>query len=313
MKTTNNIKRTMTIAIAAAMITATAMLSGCGCDDSNATNKTATTVQTTSVEEITVPETAPTLSETDKAITDSGLKVDKDGNITDKNGKKVKVDKDGKVEVKNEKGETVKVDSSEVKKANQNKVKVDSYPTNSSSQKKDTSTSNKGNGSSSSKSNSSKSDSKKDTSSKSDSSKQESSKSESSKTPQSSSSSSKADSSKNESSKPTPKPQHTHSWTNITEKVKVVDKKAYTYEEPVYEEHDRTICNDCGADLTNMSESELTHHCGNHLLNGGKGSYRNEWVNVQVGTKKVNVPEKSHYETKTIGRKCSGCGKVEYY
>ena len=34
MKTTNNIKRTMTIAIAGAMITATAMLSGCGCDDS---------------------------------------------------------------------------------------------------------------------------------------------------------------------------------------------------------------------------------------------------------------------------------------
>lgn len=312
MKTTNNIKRTMTIAIAAAMITATAMLSGCGCDDSNAINKTATTVQTTSVEETTVPETAPTLSETDKAITDAGLKVGADGKITDKNGKEVKVDKDGKVEVKNEKGETVKVDSSEVKKANQNKVKVDSYPTNSSSQKKDTSTSGKNNNSSS-KSNTSKSDSKKDTSSKSESSKQESSKSESSKTPQSSSSGSKPDSSKNESSKPTPKPQHTHSWTNITEKVKVVDKKAYTYEEPVYEEHDRTICNDCGADLTNMSESELTHHCGNHLLNGGKGSYRNEWVNVQVGTKTVTVPEKSHYENKVIGRKCSGCGKVEYY
>ncbi len=312
MKTTNNIKRTMTIAIAAAMITATAMLSGCGCDDSNAINKTATTVQTTSVEETTVSETAPTLSETDKAITDAGLKVGADGKITDKNGKEVKVDKDGKVEIKNEKGETVKVDSSEVKKANQNKVKVDSYPTNSSSQKKDTSTSGKNNNSSS-KSNTSKSDSKKDTSSKSESSKQESSKSESSKTPQSSSSGSKPDSSKNESSKPTPKPQHTHSWTNITEKVKVVDKKAYTYEEPVYEEHDRTICNDCGADLTNMSESELTHHCGNHLLNGGKGSYRNEWVNVQVGTKTVTVPEKSHYENKVIGRKCSGCGKVEYY
>lgn len=312
MKTTNNIKRTMTIAIAAAMITATAMLSGCGCDDSNAINKTATTVQTTSVEETTVSETAPTLSETDKAITDAGLQVGADGKITDKNGKEVKVDKDGKVEVKNEKGETVKVDSSEVKKANQNKVKVDSYPTNSSSQKKDTSTSGKNNNSSS-KSNTSKSDSKKDTSSKSESSKQESSKSESSKTPQSSSSGSKPDSSKNESSKPTPKTQHTHSWTNITEKVKVVDKKAYTYEEPVYEEHDRTICNDCGADLTNMSESELTHHCGNHLLNGGKGSYRNEWVNVQVGTKTVTVPEKSHYENKVIGRKCSGCGKVEYY
>lgn len=302
MKTTNNIKRTMTIAIAAAMITATAMLSGCGCDDSNAINKTATTVS----------ETAPTLSETDKAITDAGLKVGADGKITDKNGKEVKVDKDGKVEVKNEKGETVKVDSSEVKKANQNKVKVDSYPTNSSSQKKDTSTSGKNNNSFS-KSNTSKSDSKKDTSSKSESSKHESSKSESSKTPQSSSSSSKADSSKNESSKPTPKPQHTHSWTNITEKVKVVDKEAYTYEEPVYEEHGRTICNDCGADLTNMSDSELTNHICEHAENGGKGSYHDEWVNVQVGTKKVNVPEKSHYETKTIGRKCSGCGKVEYY
>lgn len=286
MKTTNNIKRTMTIAIAAAMITATAMLSGCGCDDSNAINKTATTVQTTSVEETTVSETAPTLSETDKAITDAGLKVGADGKITDKNGKEVKVDKDGKVEVKNEKGETVKVDSSEVKKANQNKVKVDSYPTNSSSQKKDTSTSGKNNNSSS-KSNTSKSDSKKDTSSKSESSKQESSKSESSKTPQSSSSGSKPDSSKNESSKPTPKPQHTHSWTNITEKVKVVDKKAYTYEEPVYEEHGRTICNDCGADLTNMSDSELTNHICEHAENGGKGSYHDEWVNVQVGTKKL--------------------------
>lgn len=285
MKTTNNIKRTMTIAIAAAMITATAMLSGCGCDDSNAINKTATTVQTTSVEETTVSETAPTLSETDKAITDAGLKVGADGKITDKNGKEVKVDKDGKVEIKNEKGETVKVDSSEVKKANQNKVKVDSYPTNSPSQKKDTS-------------------------SKSESSKQESSKSESSKTPQSSSSSSKADSSKNESSKPTPKPQHTHSWTNITEKVKVVDKEAYTYEKPVYEEHDRTICNDCGADITDIN---YIAHCAEHLENGGKGSYRNEWVQVQVGTKTVTVPEKSHYENKVIGKKCSGCGKVEYY
>ena len=279
----------------------------------NSNNKSTDDDNPSTVVETTVPETAPTLSETDKAITDAGLKVGADGKITDKNGKEVKVDKDGKVEVKNEKGETVKVDSSEVKKANQNKVKVDNYPTNSPSQKKDTSTSSKGNGSSSSKSNSSKSDGKKDTSSKSESSKQESSKSESSKTPQSSSSSSKADSSKNESSKPTPKPQHTHSWTNITEKVKVVDKEAYTYEEPVYEEQGRVICNDCGQDITDLGESGVRWHTGEHLENGGKGSYRVEDRQVQVGTKKVNVPEKSHYETKTIGRKCSGCGKVEYY
>jgi hypothetical protein len=291
MKTTNNIKRTMTIAIAAAMITATAMLSGCGCDDSNATNKTATTVQTTSVEETTVSETAPTLSETDKAITDAGLKVGADGKITDKNGKEVKVDKDGKIEVKNEKGETVKVDSSEVKKANQNKVKVDSYPTNSSSQKKDTSTSNKGNGSSSSKSNSSKSDSKKDTSS-----------------------SSKAESSKPESSKSEPKPtQHTHSWKDITKatRVKVVDQEAYTYEEPIYEKQGRAICKTCNIDITD----NLDEHCKAHALKRESDSYKVVTVNVQVGTKTVTVPEKSHYETKTevVGRKCSGCGKVEYY
>lgn len=290
MKTTNNIKRTMTIAIAAAMITATAMLSGCGCDDSNAINKTATTVQTTSVEETTVSETAPTLSETDKAITNAGLKVGADGKITDKNGKEVKVDKDGKVEVKNEKGETVKVDSSEVKKANQNKVKVDSYPTNSSSQKKDTSTSGKNNNSSS-KSNTSKSDSKKDTSS-----------------------SSKAESSKPESSKSEPKPtQHTHSWKDITKatQVKVVDQEAYTYEEPIYDEQIRTICKVCGADITGFA----SEHNEQHALNGEPVSYKAERREIQTGTKTITVPEKSHYETKTkvVGRKCSGCGKVEYY
>ena len=291
MKMTNNIKRTMTITIAAAMITATAMLSGCGCDDSNAINKTATTVQTTSVEEeTTAPETAPTLSETDKAITDAGLKVGADGKITDKNGKEVKVDKDGKVEVKNEKGETVKVDSSEVKKANQNKVKVDSYPTNSSSQKKDTSTSGKNNNSSS-KSNTSKSDSKKDTSS-----------------------SSKAESSKPESSKSEPKPtQHTHSWKDITKatQVKVVDQEAYTYEEPIYDEQIRTICKVCGADITGFA----SEHNEQHALNGEPVSYKAERREIQTGTKTITVPEKSHYETKTkvVGRKCLGCGKVEYY
>ena len=106
--------------------------------------------------------------------------------------------------------------------------------------------------------------------------------------------------------------EHTHSWQNITKEtqVKVVDKKAYTYEEPIYEKHDRTICKVCGADITdNCSE-----HNKQHALNGEPVSYHNVWVNVQVGTKTVTVPEKSHYETKTevVGRKCTVCGKVEY-
>ena len=106
--------------------------------------------------------------------------------------------------------------------------------------------------------------------------------------------------------------EHTHTWQNITKEtqVKVVDKKAYTYEEPIYEKHDRTICKVCGADITdNCSE-----HNKQHALNGEPVSYHNVWVNVQVGTKTVTVPEKFHYETKTevVGRKCTACGKVEY-
>ena len=100
--------------------------------------------------------------------------------------------------------------------------------------------------------------------------------------------------------------EHTHTWQNITKEtqVKVVDKKAYTYEEPIYEKHDRTICNRCGADITDNLE---------HIFECNS-NYHNEWREIQVGTKTVTVPEKSHYETKTevVGRKCTVCGKVEY-
>ncbi len=107
--------------------------------------------------------------------------------------------------------------------------------------------------------------------------------------------------------------EHTHSWQKITKEtqVKVVDKEAYTYEEPIYEKHDRTICKVCGADITdNCSE-----HNKQHALNGEPVSYHNVWVNVQVGTKTITVPEKSHYETITevVGRKCTVCGKVEMF
>ena len=101
--------------------------------------------------------------------------------------------------------------------------------------------------------------------------------------------------------------EHTHTWQNITKEtqVKVVDKEAYTYEEPVYEKHDRTICNRCGADITDNLE---------HIFECNS-NYHNEWRDIQVGTKTVTVPEKFHYETKTevVGRKCTVCGKVEMF
>ena len=108
--------------------------------------------------------------------------------------------------------------------------------------------------------------------------------------------------------------EHTHSWQKITKEtqVKVVDKEAYTYEEPIYEKQKRAICNDCGADI-----SDNLDHIFDEMKNNSsaKGSYSVKTVNVQVGTKTITVPEKSHYETITevVGRKCMVCGKVEMF
>ena len=107
--------------------------------------------------------------------------------------------------------------------------------------------------------------------------------------------------------------EHTHSWQNITKEtqVKVVDKEAYTYEEPVYEEQGRAICKACGEDITD----NLEHIFECAKKHDGKASYKVVTVKVQVGTKTVTVPEKSHYETKieVVGRKCTVCGKVEMF
>lgn len=252
-------------------------------------------------------QTSTVSPEVSKAIEDNGLKIDKDGNITDKNGKKVEV-KDGKVEITSKNGKKIKVDADEIKSANN----IKSNTTNKSESNNSSQSSKaekKNNSSLSSKSENSKSESKKSDSS--SNSKSESSKSDSKKD---TSSSSKAESSKPESSKSEPKPtQHTHSWKDITKatRVKVVDQEAYTYEEPVYEKQGRYICKACGADITD----NLEHIFECAESHDGKASYKTVIVKVQVGTKTITVPEKSHYENKTkvVGRKCSGCGKVEYY
>ncbi|MCQ2515134.1 MAG: hypothetical protein MJ089_08645, partial [Ruminococcus sp.] len=82
----------------------------------------------------------------------------------------------------------------------------------------------------------------------------------------------------------------------VTERVWVVDKAEYTYEEPVYETHDRTLCGMCGADIT----EDVSSHGKMHLKNGEDCWYYNKWVDVQVGTKTITVPEVGHYEDKVI-------------
>lgn len=305
-------KKRLLAVIISALIISTSMLAGCGCE-----NKTATADEvTTSVSEThevsdtsSTTATEATLSTTDKAIVDAGLKVDDKGNITDKNGKKVEV-KDGKVEVETEDGKTVTVTASEVSTANENNNKI-----NTSTSSKSNSTSSKSSAASSSSSKTSSSSSKSSTtssktSSSSSSSKPISSSSSSSKpSSSSSSSSSKTESSKVEESK------HTHSWVNITKQVKVIDQEATTKIEDVYAERELAICKSCGADVSSysMTEEEAINHAKQHLRNGEPSGYYSDWRNVKVGTKTVEVPEKSHYETKIIGRKCSSCGKTEYY
>lgn len=120
---------------------------------------------------------------------------------------------------------------------------------------------------------------------------------------------------------------HTHSWMPITSVVhheeqghyeKILVSEAWVEEVPVYEDKEVMICNDCGAEL---NASNCYDHVENHLLSGGKGSWREEWKKVQVGTNKINhdavyedkwVVDKAAWdETVTTGYKCSGCSATK--
>lgn len=80
-----------------------------------------------------------------------------------------------------------------------------------------------------------------------------------------------------------------------TEKIWVVDEEGYTWEKPIYEKHTATICNTCGADITDC----VGEHGYNHMINGENASYRVETVKELTGYETVEVPEKGHWETKT--------------
>ncbi len=225
----------------------------------------------------------------EKAIEEQGLKVDSKGNVVDKNGNKVKVDENGNVEVKTSDGQTVKVSTQEIKSTTS------------------------GNSNSSTTTNKNTTSSKNDTSSKSSTNNNNNNNNSSSKPStnnnnnNSSSSTPNTNNNNNNSSSSTPstpvekpttpkatEPQKTwHEAVTKTEKVWVEDQAAYTYEEPVYEEHDRTICNWCGEDITD-------NLIGHLKANPEHGNYHNEWREVQVGVKTVTVPAQGHYEEREV-------------
>lgn len=71
----------------------------------------------------------------------------------------------------------------------------------------------------------------------------------------------------------------------------------YYIDMPIYgEPHGETICNTCGAIITDC----VDEHGYNHLINGENASYHNEVIEDIIGYEKEEVPELGHYETKVI-------------
>lgn len=220
-------------------------------------------------------QTSTVSSEVSKAIEDNDLKIDKDGNITDKNGKKVEV-KDGKVQVKTDDGKTVTVKADDVKTTvsnnnNSNKgntEKKEDTNSNTSSKKDNTSSNTNTSG------NNQKPASK----------------------PSNSSSNNQTPAKPSESSKTettAKKYKYYKHHDAVTKYHPAVTKKhdrewivTGTHEEPVYVYGYIDVCNDCGKQLPDAN-SRREHLTWEVRENGGRGSYHAEKQQIQVGTKTV--------------------------
>ena len=94
-------------------------------------------------------------------------------------------------------------------------------------------------------------------------------------------------------------------------------KDAYDEQVPITEMREFSICNVCGADITNNT----TSHTKAHALAGEGGGYHSEWREVVTGYNTVH--HDAVYETRyvvdspattkqeLVGYKCSGCGKTK--
>lgn len=141
-------------------------------------------------------------------------------------------------------------------------------------------------------------------------------------------SSSKPSNSSNSSNSNSSKPaEHTHNWVaqyktvNVPEKghnEQVLVQAAYDEQVPITEMKEFSICNQCGADITD----DPWGHLKQSALNGGNcGGYHSEWREVVTGYKTVH--HEAVYETRYVvdspattkqeltGYKCSGCGKTK--
>ena len=84
-----------------------------------------------------------------------------------------------------------------------------------------------------------------------------------------------------------------------TAQAKVIDKAAYYYEEPVYEMQYKHLCWGCDAIMNGLTSEEKGAHEMAHHLNGEISGYRYVGRKVQIDSKKIEVPEQTHFETVT--------------
>ena len=235
------------------------ILAGCNAEK----EPTEPSVISSTVQTSTVPTTVPktTVPKAVKDLVDKGeIKVDKDGNITDKNDKKVEV-KDGKVEVKTDDGKTVTVKVDDVKTTVSNKNNSNKGNT---EKKEDT------------KSNTSDNDKKPAKPSNSSSNNQK---------PAKPSESSKAETTV----KKYKYYKHHDAVTKYHPAVTKHHDKEWivtgSHEEPVYGWVGYNVCNDCGKKL--LDDNQLEEHIFWEMDNGGRGSYHYEKEYVQTGSKTV--------------------------
>ena len=238
---------------------------------------------------------------------------------------KTEDEKKDETEVKQEekkeekKEETAKADTSN--KSNTSESKKNNTASTGSSSNKNNSSSNSSKPSNSSSNNSSPSKPSNNSGSNSSSSKP------SSKPSNSGNNSSSSKPSNNGSSSNSSKPaEHTHNWVaqyktvNVPEKghnEQVLVQAAYDEQVPVTEMREFSICNVCGADITNNT----TSHTKAHALAGEGGGYHSEWREVVTGYNTVH--HDAVYETRYVvdspattkqeltGYKCSSCGKTK--
>ena len=113
---------------------------------------------------------------------------------------------------------------------------------------------------------------------------------------------------------PTPTPtQHQHTWVHVDatgHNETVVVQAAWDEQVPVYEEKARSICNQCGADITDCCDE----HMEAGMLAGTCWGWHVDYIRVQTGTKTVHhdaVTEQRWVQDTPAYEQCSGCGATK--